>query len=178
MDRTAICTALRERYAAFAASVNAIGTAKLDVPPNGKWSPAQQLEHIHRAVRPVALALLVPKWFLRWRFGTPNRAPRTYDAVVARYKEKLAAGGRASGPFIPPHVAGARVPGLSREVQATVETLCGRVGRWKETDLDRYLLPHPLLGKLTVREMLYFTIHHARHHQELVERDQQAVTAS
>jgi len=33
------------------------------------------------------------------------------------------------------------------------------------------LLPHPLLGKVTVREMLYFTIHHVQHHHALVERD-------
>ena len=38
-------------------------------------------------------------------------------------------------------------------------------------DLDAVLLPHPLLGKLTVREMLFFTVYHVQHHRALVERD-------
>ena len=33
-----------------------------------------------------------------------------------------------------------------------------------QADLDRYRLPHPLLGKLTVREMLFFTVYHNYHH--------------
>ena len=36
-------------------------------------------------------------------------------------------------------------------------------------DLDVYILPHPLLGKVTLREMLYFTIHHNEHHLELLQ---------
>lgn len=52
-----------------------------------------------------------------------------------------------------------------------MRTLSVRVDSWTEQDLDTVLLPHPLLGKLTVREMLYFTIYHAQHHQMLVDRD-------
>jgi hypothetical protein len=51
---------------------------------------------------------------------------------------------------------------------ATRETLANQladvVGHWREEDLDRYRLPHPLLGKLTVREMLLFTVYHNYHH--------------
>jgi hypothetical protein len=35
---------------------------------------------------------------------------------------------------------------------------------WSEDDLDNHRLPHPLLGKLTVREMLFFTLYHIQHH--------------
>jgi hypothetical protein len=41
---------------------------------------------------------------------------------------------------------------------------------WSERDLDRILLPHPLLGKLTTREMLFFTLYHDRHHVEAAKR--------
>jgi len=37
-------------------------------------------------------------------------------------------------------------------------------GKWNESDLDVYLLPHPLIGKLTIREMLFFTIYHNLRH--------------
>ena len=117
------------------------------------------------------MALMVPKWFLRWRFGRPNRAVRDYDALVQRYKEKLADGGRASGRFVPPVITASEVPRIAAFVQRVIGTLVDRLDKWSGSDLDSYLLPHPLLGKITVREMLYFTIYHVQHHQALVERD-------
>jgi hypothetical protein len=36
--------------------------------------------------------------------------------------------------------------------------------KFSEDDLDSIRLPHPLLGKLTVREMLYFAVYHVGHH--------------
>jgi hypothetical protein len=41
---------------------------------------------------------------------------------------------------------------------------------WREEDLDRYRLPHPVLGLVTVREMLMFTLFHFDHHRENVAR--------
>jgi hypothetical protein len=42
--------------------------------------------------------------------------------------------------------------------------------RSSQSALDRWRLPHPLLGRLTVREMLFFTLCHNRHHLEGVRR--------
>ena len=37
--------------------------------------------------------------------------------------------------------------------------------------LDRYRLPHPLIGKLTLRELLLWTLYHNAHHvQRIAER--------
>ena len=41
---------------------------------------------------------------------------------------------------------------------------------WGEWTLDRLRLPHPALGRLTVREMLFFTLYHNLHHVENVAR--------
>ena len=171
MDRAALNASLLKGHEAFVARVLAVPYDQLERSHNGKWTPAQHLEHIQRAVRPVAQALLVPQWFLRWGFGTPNRVPRDYEALVARYKEKLAAGGKASGQFVPPIVPASEVERTSASLLRIVNTLVRRVSGWSEQDLDLYLLPHPLLGKLTVREMLFFTIYHVQHHEALVERD-------
>ena len=171
MDRLAINAALLLHHEAFIKRVLAVRMNERDISRNGKWTPAQQVEHILRAVRPVSMALRVPKWFLRWRFGKPNRPQRDYDGLVQRYKEKLAAGGRASGRFVPPPVPAGDIEGIAASLRGTVKTLCDRVDSWTEHELDTVLLPHPLLGKLTVREMLYFTIYHVQHHQALVERD-------
>ncbi len=49
-----------------------------------------------------------------------------------------------------------------------MQTLCSKLEKFDEIERDTYILPHPLLGKLTIREMLYFTIYHVAHHKELV----------
>ena len=48
------------------------------------------------------------------------------------------------------------------------ESLNKKIELFSEQDLDSHILPHPLLGKLTFREMLYFTIYHVQHHQDLM----------
>lgn len=175
MDIQAITAALRENYGAFMRDLDNIpeagwtahppraADAAPDAPP--RWSPGQQLDHIIRAVRPVTLAFGLPLWLLRLLFGVSNRPSRSYDALVARYHQRLASGGRASGPFIPPP---ARWEDKSRQLAALDKQLTRlqrRLNTFEASQLDRYLLPHPLLGKLTLREMLYFTIYHVTHHR-------------
>lgn len=47
-----------------------------------------------------------------------------------------------------------------------------------DTDLDAYTVwKHPLLGPLTVREMIYFTIHHTDHHSASLQQKQTQVPA-
>lgn len=41
---------------------------------------------------------------------------------------------------------------------------------WKEKSLDKKRMPHPLLGKITVREMLYITVFYSRHHLTNIEQ--------
>jgi len=43
-------------------------------------------------------------------------------------------------------------------------------GVWTEELLDSRYLPHPLLGKLVAREMMYFIIHHTKHHLDSLDR--------
>jgi hypothetical protein len=41
---------------------------------------------------------------------------------------------------------------------------------WRDADLDRYRLPHPLLGRLSIREMALFALYHGVHHVDNVKR--------
>lgn len=133
-----------------------------------KWSPALQLDHIRISVRPVVLAFSLPGFLLRLLFGKPNRPSRSYEGLVEKYLSKLDQGGKAPAAFVP-KVQGERAAMIAR-TQATVNKLMKAVGACKEADLERYLLPHPLLGKLTLREMIYFTIYHVQHHHAAVEK--------
>lgn len=48
------------------------------------------------------------------------------------------------------------------------QALIEAVGNWSEQELDRYVIPHPALGKLTILEMLHFTSAHTQHHLRLL----------
>lgn len=132
--------------------------------PPEKWSAGQHLEHLLRSVEPINMVLRLPKLMIRWRFGKPEGPARSFDEVVARYQDALAKGGAASGRFVPPEVPVARKPELLQKYRSEKERLAPGLGKWSEAKLDRYVVPHPLIGKLTIREILFFTIYHNRHH--------------
>jgi DinB superfamily len=137
--------------------------------PNGKWSAGQNLDHLNKSLSPVNLALRLPGFVLSVMFGKPNRKPRTYDELVERYHQKLAAGGKASAQFIPPHINAGQKEKLLIRFRKEIKFMSKRMSHWSEEQLDNYLLPHPLLGKLTLREMLFFSAYHIHHHHKLLQ---------
>lgn len=132
-----------------------------------EWSPAQHVDHLVRSSGAVNTALSLPRFILKF-FGTPNRAGRTYDELKKRYREKLAAGGRASGRYVPPGSGKIDRNKVRARYQKISERLMLKASSMDEKELDQYLLPHPLLGKLTLREMLFFTIYHTYHHMDII----------
>jgi len=140
--------------------------------PEGKWSPAQQVKHLIISANKTRLAYTLPKFIVRWYTGKPNRPSRTYDELVAKYKMKLEQGGKASGPFIPkPIPASYGKNKMLNQFKQSIEKLSKAIiSTRKEEQLDNYLAPHPLLGKITLRELGYFTIHHTYHHLESIQK--------
>ena len=133
--------------------------------PNGKWSAGQQLDHLIRSVKPLNLAFRLPKFIFPLLFGKMNRTPKTFEELKLKYSEKLSNGGKASGRFIPPVINFEDASNKIRAYLKQKEKLIENIQSFTELQLDTILLPHPLLGKLTVREMLFFTIYHVQHHQ-------------
>ena len=39
-----------------------------------------------------------------------------------------------------------------------------KTNQWKDKNLDNLILPHPLMGKMPVREIVMWTAHHTEHH--------------
>ena len=167
-EKPQIIFALNENIDAFNKYISTLNKEQFEATPGGKWSAGQNLDHLIRAVKPLQPAYSLPKVALRILFGKTNRPSRTYDELVAKYKAKLAAGGRASGPFIPPFISFEKKDLLIKKYTALKQKLIAKIQKQNEKDLDVYILPHPLLGKVTLREMLYFTIHHNEHHLELL----------
>jgi hypothetical protein len=141
--------------------------------PAGVWSPAENLVHLIKSSAPVVMALKLPKIALRLRFGKAKMPSRTLAVVRAMYTEVAVAGDAvATGDYVPEvddFSAESRTRILSKWQSKSAE-LVAVTGKWSEHDLDKYVLPHPLLGTMTVREILFFTLYHNLHHVNDVQR--------
>jgi hypothetical protein len=171
MTKERIIEQLLENHAALLTTVNILPNEILNHSVNSKWTPAQHCDHITRSIRPLGMLFKLPKWLLRLFFGTSNRDSRDYDRVVEKYLDRLRAGGRATGRFIPNQKITFEKQRLLQNGKGMVEKLTRSLSEWSEEEIDIFILPHPLLGKLTVREMMYFSIYHIHHHRELIRRD-------
>lgn len=124
------------------------------------WSPGHHIKHLVLSNKPVAHALTWPREKLRvWDEKQPRRS---YADIQTLYQGRLGAGARAFGPFLPT-VEGSQADAAA-EYRGSIDLLHHGGLAWSEPELDQYALPHPVLGLLSVREMLYFTVLHNRHH--------------
>jgi hypothetical protein len=105
---------------------------------------------------------------LQTLFGKPGTSSRTYEEICAIYGAEIAKGAKAAGTFLPsqdtpddPHDKKAE---MLTQLSLVIEKLASVLETWEEKDLDEAQLPHPIIGKITVREMLFFTIHHNLRH--------------
>jgi hypothetical protein len=170
MEKEAMIALLQQNYAQLIEQVSQLNDRALLHAPSEKWNALQQVDHLIKSVAPVNMAFGLPAFILSWRFGLANRPSRTYDALVDRYHIKLQAGGRASGPFVPPPViAATEKERLLQQLDKLTSQLVRRTNKYKEFALDKYILPHPLLGMITLREMIYFTAYHASHHGKSIQ---------
>ena len=166
MTKEEIANLMQSSHNNFIELQSGLNEKQFTTSPHGKWNPSQELDHIIRAVQPVVLAFSLPPFLLKLAFGKSNRPSKSYDGLVEKYHTKLAQGGRAIGRFIPKGINFMNRLKSIEKLESLVTKLNKRTMAKNEAALDQYILPHPLLGKLTLREMLYFTAYHAEHHRK------------
>ncbi len=171
MEREQIIQLLKENHSSFIGYINGLTNEAFLFSYQQKWTAGQQLDHIYLSVKPVAFALSLPKFFIRFIFGKSNRPGRTYEDLVKKYLTKLENGGKATGRFIPKTISPNQKERIIEGLNKNINLLCSKIETFTEQDLNTLILPHPLLGKLTIREMLYFTIYHAEHHHKITKRN-------
>ena len=170
MKKKELAKLLKDNHEHFVQQIQKLSDVDFCYAPEGKWSAAQQLDHLVRSVYPVNMKLRLPNFILQWRFGKANRPSKTYEGLIEKYTNKLKEGGKASGRFIPSQINPDQKEKLTNQLTQLVTKLSHKTENNSEEALDTYILTHPLLGKLTLREMLYFTAYHVAHHQLLVEK--------
>lgn len=135
-----------------------------------KWNAAKHLDHIIKSVTTLHNAFKLPKWFVKWKFGKANRPSRTKEELIAKYLDKLQTAKPTPKQFQPKEIDFNKREKKLVLLKKTVEKMCVQVNKMSELELDYYIFPHPLLGRLTFRELLYFTAYHASQHKELIEK--------
>jgi hypothetical protein len=171
MNIPEINSRLLENHRLFTDYIQSLSAGVFTLSENQKWTPGQQLDHIRRSVQPLAQGFRLPKWMIKMIFGKSNRPGRTYDELVKKYTQKLEEGGRASGRFLPKALTNAEKNNIIDSLNKDLKSITKNLSAFSENELDEIVLPHPLLGKLTIREMMYFTIYHAEHHLTLTRKN-------
>lgn len=132
-----------------------------------KWTAGEHLQHILLTILPFP-RVLSSKQFIRDTFGTIDRAAWDYDTVLQNYAQTSL---KAPEAFLPKdEVRYDQKATIIAGIQQQLNAINDLLKQYSEEELDTLVLPHPLLGKLTIREMLYLMSYHPLHHQWQIAR--------
>lgn len=129
---------------------------------DGRWNLHQQAEHLILSVRPFDLVFSMPKFALKALYKRDKNISYSYEELVKLYTDKIQQGGRASSEYVPAD----RIPEelLLQSFEESHKKYITGMNGFTEEELDRIILPHPLIGKISLREMLYFSSYHIEFH--------------
>jgi DinB superfamily len=171
MNKQSIINLINENYFSFANYINQLTPEEYLFNHQQKWSAAQQLQHIILCVKPLVQVFSLEKMVIAKMFGTTDRQNLTYEILLSQYLKKLAEGGKAPNQFLPEIIQQNQQQDSTQLLLQLINNLCLKIETFNENELDTLLIPHPLLGNLTFREMLYNTIYHVTHHQKIAEEN-------
>jgi hypothetical protein len=171
MDKQTIIDLLNKNYSSFIDYINNLSVEEFVFACQQKWSAGQQLEHIVLCVKPLVQVLSMDKLSIKQNFGLPNGPGRTYEMLLKDYKVKLKEGGKAPDRYVPGTILLDQREILSKALTKMIKDLCSKMENFTEQDLDTLSIPHPLLGNLAMREMLYNAIYHVEHHHQLTRQN-------
>jgi len=174
MQKDQIIEELVKSYAAFINELSVMTEGEFDKALKGKWDASQHADHLNKSLLPLILALRLPSFLCKLLFGKSNRKSISYEELKVKYLGKIASGSKAVRPYVPSKFSFESKEQLSNKIKKNIDLLSVKLNKYEEFQLDEILLPHPILGKITLREMLYFTVYHAEHHRNLLLKNLEA----
>ena len=141
-----------------------------------KWTAAGHVFHLVKSTKSVSKGMGMNKLALRTMFGKNNRTEKTYEEVLHKYNTGLS-NLKQSDPVAAANISSkfAAEPGrifekevLLKRFDDELKDMSKIILKWNEVDLTNYIMPHPAIGKLTMREFIYFTILHTKHHLRIL----------
>ena len=167
MDKQELTQLIEKKYLVLKEWLEINAENYWDYGPDGKWTTGQQILHLVQSTKPLAKALSIPKLGLKLKFGKSKRQSKNYDEVVADYQHRLVKYANDVTEFNsnldkPDADQSRKLSDNLIQIKDNILSLVNK--KWTEKDLDTCLLPHPLIGKMTVREILLWTAYHTEHH--------------
>lgn len=168
MTKNEIIALLESSHNEFISFYDSLSEKEFKCRPNGKWSVGQHSDHILRSISPLSSGIrMFPKFVIKIKFGKISRPLMSYQDVVSKYQQALSNGAEASGDFVPIDVPFAMKEEILESIDTELNHLCNGLGNYSENELDEISLPHPILGAISFREMLFFTSYHVKHHMKI-----------
>lgn len=151
----------------FVRLAEACSEAQFTERPNGKWSVAEAMQHLYLSARPVPRLMSGPRDVLR-QWGVPDVPPRSFAEIADAYQQVFAKGVKAPAAVSPrPEDMAVDKATVLARYSDTYQALTDALTGWSDPERDQYVMLHPVLGKLSVREMIYFTSIHTAHHRKV-----------
>lgn len=169
MEKDAIVDLMEDKYNKLFDYLEQQDPELWETGPEGKWTTGQHILHLLETAKILNTALSLPKFILRYKYGKSNRPVRDYETVVNRYQERLSKiePGATFGPSKPKYVPPLKDKAyLMDRLKTECKKLEYKTRKWKDSALDTYIVPHPLMGKMPVREILMWSAYHVELHTQ------------
>ncbi len=138
-----------------------------------KWSSGQHTLHLLECLKHLNNLLSMPKFLLRMKYGKANREVRSYDQIVLGYIQYV----KDSNSNTVINLQNIKSPSLKDKeylldrLQVEGKKLQYKTKKISDLNLDTVVLPHPILGKMPVRELIMWTGHHIEHHTRILQEN-------
>ena len=169
MNKNEVLNQLDSNYQTFITYLNNLSPTDFAFSFQQKWTAGQQLEHIIRSVKPLVKVFGMPPEMIGQAFGKTNRTNISYVELVNNYQAQLMKGRKAPSIFLPKASNFDQKTENLQTLASLVNALKNRVANFKESELETLQIPHPLMGNISLKEMLYHCIYHVQHHQRQIE---------
>jgi len=163
-NRDFLQSEMRRSTTDFLSLARDLNPADFEKNPGGKWSAGQDLHHLVKTLRIVRLGLSTPLFVWRLFYGKANRPSKSCLVFEEQYKVKMSAGIKAPSYVLPKAVFYRDRENLMTRFHTLTEDFCRKLDSFSEGELDGVVVPHPLFGKVTLREMIMAAWMHQDHH--------------
>ena len=168
MTNPEIIARFNETHEAFVQYIDSLSEAEfMHSHNNEKWTAGQQMNHIGMSLGALKKGMSMPKLALKMTFGTTKEKTKSYDEVVKKYTARLEQPYSIDGSkFDPaPILFSEKAAGVER-FRSTSTKLVKAYNKFSDADSEKYVLPHPLIGNLSMKEFMLFDIFHVLHHHK------------
>ena len=168
MNKTILIKSLDDSTAQFIELVKGLNKEEFEFNVNDKWSAGQDLMHLIKVLRIVNIGFTLPKPILHLLFGINKKESRSFEDLRQVYKNALEGGAKAPTIYIPKPVSHTEKDSLIQKYVSLNKSFIDKLNNHTSFELDRYRLPHPILGKISLGELASFTSFHTSHHFDVL----------